>query len=407
MHSQPTDAGPTAEPTFGRLTASLHAHPSQDLYVVGITGTNGKTTVSYLIGEVPEAAGYKPFVLGTLNSGSKDLSTPEALDISKFMRTHLDQGGTHFVMEVTSEGIDQGRVLGIDFDIKILTNITQDHLDYHETFERYEKTKLDFMSEGGAHKIYPAGFQNAPLDFVPLLLGNFNLLNIKAATCALRHIGISENHIQTTLSSCHAPRARMESVVRGQPYMVFIDFAHTPDSLENVLATLKDVASKRKGRLLALFGCGGNRDRGKRPLMGKIASEIADLLVITDDNPRYEDSQRIRAEILGGINPEFHHYVSIQSRKTAIEFIINQSRPNDVVILAGKGHETSQITRSKTAHFDDREEAASAILIRLKNEILISAPKPTCGPNYAPSNAESVRCPTSTKGITPCLEHQD
>ena len=390
MQAPLTDAWPIVEPTLGRSATPLHSHPSQDLHVIGITGTNGKTTVSYLIGEVLEAAGHKPFVLGTLNSGNKDLSTPEAVDISKFMSDHLDQGGTHFVMEVTSEGIDQGRILGIDFDIKILTNITQDHLDYHETFERYEKTKLDFMSEGGGHKIYPGGFQNTPLDFVPLLLGNFNLLNVKAASFALRHIGISENFIRTTLSTCHAPRGRMESVTRGQPYMVIVDYAHTPDGLENVLRTLKNVASNRKGRLLALFGCGGNRDRGKRPLMGKIASEIADLLVITDDNPRHEDSQTIRAEILGGMDPEFRDYVSIQSRKAAIDFIINQSQPNDVVVLAGKGHEASQITKFENAPFDDREEAANSILIRLENESLTSRSLPACGPIDAPSNAESV-----------------
>lgn len=343
-------------------------HPSKTLYVIGITGTNGKTTVTHLIGEVLKSAGYKTFVLGTLNSGNKDLTTPEASEIKRLMRTHIDQGGTHFVMEVTSESIDQARILGIHFDLKLLTNITQDHLDYHKTFKKYKKTKLDFMSEGRAHKIYPKDFKKEHINFTTQLLGNFNLLNIKAATCVLRYIGISEKCLRKTLSSCSPPRGRLEIVNRGQSFMVLIDYAHTPDGLQNVLKTVKNIALNRKGRLLVLFGCGGNRDRGKRPEMGKIASNIADYLVITDDNPRLEESQEIINEILSGLNPEFHDYAVIQNRSKAIEFIVNQSQNNDVVILAGKGHETYQILKSETIHFDDREEASEAILIRLNSK---------------------------------------
>ena len=153
----------------------------------------------------------------------------------------------------------------------------------------------------------------------------------------------------------------MENIVEGQPYLVLVDYAHTPDGLQNVLRTAKDIALSRNGRLLVLFGCGGNRDRGKRPLMGKIAGDIADVLVITDDNPRQEDSHTIMNEIVSGIDPGFSDFVLIQNRATAIEHIIHQSQANDVVILAGKGHETSQITNSGEIHFDDREEAANAI----------------------------------------------
>lgn len=341
-------------------------HPSENLYVIGITGTNGKTTVSHLIGEVLIAAGHKPFVLGTLNSGNPNLSTPEAEDISNFMRAHLEQGGTHFIMEVTSEGIDQKRIDAVEFDIKILTNITQDHLDYHKTFEKYESTKLGFMHEGMAHKIYPKDFQQTPIDFESRLLGDFNLLNVKAAASALRHMGISEAYIHKSLSSCHPPRGRMENIERGQPYLVLVDYAHTPDGLENVLRTAKDIATARKGRLLVLFGCGGNRDSGKRPKMGKIASEIADLLVITDDNPRLEESQTIIDQIFSGVAPDFHKCVQIQNRRAAIKFIINNSHQNDIVVLAGKGHETTQTTSAGTIHFDDREEAENAINVRLK-----------------------------------------
>lgn len=345
---------------------SHYEHPSESLYVIGVTGTNGKTTVTYLIGEVLKAAGFSPFVLGTLNSGNKDLSTPESIDIVRLMRTHLDQGGTHFVMEVTSEGIDQLRVSGIDFDIKLLTNITQDHLDYHKTFENYQAVKLGFMRDGDAKKIYPKHFKHEPIDFTTLLLGHFNLLNIKAAASVLRYMHIDETCIQQTLSSCPPPRGRLENIEKGQDYMVVVDYAHTPDAMENVLSTVKKIADSQNGRLLVLFGCGGNRDRGKRPKMGKIASKIADILVITDDNPRSENSLLIMDDVVKGISSEFKDFTLIQNRKAAITTIINRSKNNDVVILLGKGHETYQILALETIHFDDKEEVSEAIAARLK-----------------------------------------
>ncbi|MDA8576171.1 Mur ligase family protein [Candidatus Marinamargulisbacteria bacterium] len=359
----------TMNPTeLANYAHNHYGNPSKELCVIGVTGTNGKTTVTYLIGEVLKAAGNNPFVLGTLNSGNKDLSTPQSIETLRLMRLHLDKGGTHFIMEVTSEGIDQLRVLGIDFNIKLLTNITQDHLDYHKTFENYQKTKLSFMHEGDGYKIYPESFKKEPIYFSTLLLGEYNLLNIKAAACALRHMNVPEKIIETTLSSCKAPSGRLERVEKGQLYMVLVDYAHTPDALKNVLSTLKKIADKRKGRLLVLFGCGGDRDRGKRPKMGKIACEIADLMVITDDNPRGEDNQGIMRNILDGVNPDFREYKLIHKRKEAIAFIIDKAKDNDVVVIAGKGHEDYQILKSRTIHFDDREEAGKAILIRLKKE---------------------------------------
>lgn len=336
-------------------------HPSKDLYVIGITGTNGKTTVSYLVGEVLKAAGHTPFILGTFNSGNIDLSTPEPEDIFKFMSSHLEQGGSHFIMEVTSEGIDQNRVLDIEFNVKLLTNISQDHLDYHKTMEHYTATKMDFMSKGDAHKIMPAVFFDTSIDFTTQLLGDFNLLNIKAAASILRHMGIDEKYIRQTLSSCIAPRGRLETVDKGQAFMMLIDYAHTPDAISNVLNTVKQIAVSRQGKLLVLFGCGGDRDNGKRSKMGKVASHLADFLVITDDNPRQEESQDIIDEIVSGIEPDFLQYALIPDRKKAIEFIVSQSSNNDVVILLGKGHETYQILKSEKIHFDDREEAITAI----------------------------------------------
>jgi len=347
---------------------SPRKHPSNELFVIGITGTNGKTSVSHLIGEVLKAAGYNTFVLGTLNSGNKDLSTPESDDISRFMSQHLEQGGTHFIMEVTSEGIDQERLIDIEFDLKLLTNITQDHLDYHKTFERYQQTKLDFMSEGSAYKVYPENFNQVNIDFKTKLLGDFNLLNIKAAVNILRLMNVSEDLIKNTLSKCLPPRGRVESIEKGQAFKVIVDYAHTPDGLLNVLTTLKTIANNQNGRLLVLFGCGGNRDSDKRPKMGKIASDIADMLVITDDNPRQENRQTIMTDIMKGIDSDFQNYIVMPDRKDAIQHIINQSEDNDVVILAGKGHETYQILKSGTINFDDREEAINALVIRSKKE---------------------------------------
>lgn len=360
---------------LARHAHSFYGYPSKELYVIGITGTNGKTTTAYLIGEVLKEAGYNPFVLGTLNSGNKDLSTPKSLDTLRLMRTHLDQGGTHFVMEVTSEGIDQFRTLGIEFNIKILTNITPDHLDYHKTFENYEKVKLGFMKEGKSHKIYPKDFEKEPIHFSTLLLGDFNLLNIKATASALRYMRIDEQCIQKTLSSCGAPRGRLESVLEGQLYMVIVDYAHTPDALKNVLSTVKKLSSNRNGNLFVLFGCGGDRDRTKRPKMGKIASELADFIIITDDNPRSEESLHIMNEIKSGFSSGFMNYTLIQNRKKAIQFIIRKAQDKDVVIIVGKGHETYQVLKKETIYFNDLEESKKAVLLRLKedsaNDILV------------------------------------
>ncbi len=355
-------------PDIVRL-AHNHVRPqSDDLYVIGITGTNGKTTVAHLIGEALKSAGCHPFVLGTLNSGNRDLSTPELVDTLELMRAHKANSGTHFVMEVTSEGIDQARVSGIHFDIKLLTNITQDHLDYHKTIKRYRDTKIGFMNEGPGHKIFPTQYKKEQIGFATELLGQFNHHNIQAAACVLRHMGISEDFIQNSLSSCPPPKGRLESVALGQPFLVLVDYAHTADGLDNVLRTVKQVATERHGRLLVLFGCGGDRDRGKRPHMGRIASSMADVLVITDDNPRSESSSKITSEISDGIiRPEFEYSV-IHDRKTAIEYIISRSGPRDVVILIGKGHETYQIVKDEVFHFDDVEVAKTAIQ-DLKSEV--------------------------------------
>lgn len=365
MRISQTNPQGDADTVHLQTQAHPHHHPSQDLYVIGITGTSGKTTTAYLIGEVLKKAGCKPFVLGTLNATNQGLTTPEAPDIANVMSTHLKQGGTHFILEVTAEGIDQERINGIDFDIKILTNISQDHLEHHKTYQNYENAKLKFMRTGCAHKIYPESFQKSPIQFIPKMLGDFNLLNIQAATSALRHMGIQETLINTTLEACQPPHGRMDSIEMGQPYLVLIDNAHTPVGLDNLLKTAKALAEARNGRLLALFGCSGNQDREKRPQMGLIAGNIADVLVITDDNPGPEHSRTILNEIIQGVDMDSTQCFQIQNRRSAIKHIIDSAETNDVVVLAGKGQETSQIVGSQSKHFDDREEATNAITVRM------------------------------------------
>ena len=344
--------------SLGVLADDYFGCPSKKLTVIGITGTNGKTSVTHFVASGLKEAGFHPYVIGTLNS---PLTTPESLDIHEIMAKHLENGGTHFVMEVSSHAIDQKRIAGVRFAIKCLTNITQDHLDYHLTFEQYQKTKLSFMEEGGGLRLYPEDFQKEPIDFPVPLPGDFNVRNIQAAAAILRFCGISTSVISKSLSQVSAPPGRFESIKEGQPFLVIVDYAHTPDGLENVLKSIKDIARKQNGRVLTLFGCGGNRDRGKRPQMGKIATLLSDYVVITHDNPRTEDLDQIITDIVKGIPDNATRYQVIPDRKEAIFSIIKTANPNDVVLLAGKGHETTQILIDGPISFDDRVIARQAI----------------------------------------------
>lgn len=336
-------------------------HPSQKLCVIGITGTNGKTTVSHLIKQALNDAGFNAFALGTLNSGDANLTTPLAHDIETSMHNHLQEGGTHFILEVSSEGIVEGRIDAIDFDVKILTNITPDHLDYHKTFQEYERVKLDFMNEGEGYKVLPQEFLNLDIGFKSNLIGDYNQLNTNAAFLALRYLGIAEESIQRSLSAARLPKGRLESVDRGQPFWVFIDYAHTPDALESVVSALRKQTDKR---LLVLFGCGGDRDTSKRPVMGAIATQFSDKIILTDDNPRFEDGNLIVQDILAGVPKDFSDCVVIRDRREAIRMIISEANAGDIVLIAGKGHEQYQVVNNNRLFFDDHEEAENALLLR-------------------------------------------
>lgn len=343
---------------MAKLANDYYDYPSKKLQVIGVTGTNGKTTVTYLISQVLQAAGYVPYVLGTINSS---LTTPESLDIQRLMVDHLAKGGTHFIMEVSSHGIAQSRILGIQFAIKILTNITQDHLDFHKTFEAYKNTKLSFMAEGNNVKIYPEDYKKVTIDFNSPLLGQFNVENMQSAFLALQALKIPDAVIKDALSKAKAPPGRFESIQAGQPYLVIVDYAHTPDGLEKVLLTAKKIAKTRKGRLITVFGCGGDRDRTKRGKMGFVVSQFSDFFVITSDNPRTESQAQITQDIIDGIPKTAPVYQVIEDRKLAIQAAIGLAQDADVVVLAGKGHENYQILKAGKIHFDDREEAQLAI----------------------------------------------
>ncbi len=342
-------------PELAEFACSYFSNPSQKMCVIGVTGTNGKTTVTQWVSQALVAAGFKPFVLGTLNS---PLTTPESLDIQRMMAEHLANGGTHFVMEVSSHAIHQGRISGIQFAVKLLTNITQDHLDYHGSFEDYSEVKHSFMRSGPA-SIYPEEYQRVIIPFRMPVPGQFNVCNMQATLAILKKLGLTSGPCLEILAHIKAPAGRFEPILCGQSFHVIVDYAHTPDGLHNVLREARSLADQANGKLLTLFGCGGDRDRTKRPKMASIAETFSDIVVVTQDNPRTEDSDQIFQDIVAGF--EKVAYQVIPDRHVAIEYVVGQARPHDVVMIAGKGHETYQLIKGQSFHFDDGEEVRKVL----------------------------------------------
>lgn len=336
--------------------SAVYGHPSADLTVIGITGTNGKTTVAHVLGHCLTALGYRPAVQGTL---TQSLTTPESIVTQHAMHTHRAAGGTHFIMEVSSHGIDQHRVAGIQFACKLLTNVTQDHLDYHGDMETYHAIKYGFVSDDRG--ITPAMYLAEPLPCESPLIGPFNYENMQAVAAILRALSISNDQIATVLPTAQAPPGRLERIDNDHGMDVIVDFAHTPDGLARVLPLLRDRAVEQSGRLWVVFGCGGNRDRGKRPKMGAVAAQYADYIIVTQDNPRHESDSVITADILSGIPDTMTAVTVITDRDQAIRTAIQQAQPSDVVVLAGKGHETTQLIGDEVRPFSDRDVALAAL----------------------------------------------
>jgi UDP-N-acetylmuramoyl-L-alanyl-D-glutamate--2,6-diaminopimelate ligase len=366
-----------ADEFFGR--------PTETLQVAGVTGTSGKTTTTFLLHAVLEAAGRKPGLIGTIETrigGERRpavRTTPESVDLQRAFRQMLDAGDRSCALEATSHGSELHRLDRVRFECLVFTNLSQDHLDLHGTMERYFEAKrrlflerrppaaINTADEWGRRLLrdrpdaltygFAADAELGPeaLEGVDLQLrGRFNVENALAALAVARLLGIDEETAKRALESVPGVPGRFERVDEGQPFEVVVDYAHKPNALENVLRTARELAGG--GRVICVFGCGGDRDRGKRPLMGHIVAELADVGIVTSDNPRSED-RGIVDEVLAGA-PELEHELD---RRTAIAQAVELAEPGDVVVIAGKGHEQGQQIGEVVLPFDDREVAREAL----------------------------------------------
>jgi UDP-N-acetylmuramoyl-L-alanyl-D-glutamate--2,6-diaminopimelate ligase len=395
---------PSVRAAMGPLSAAFFGYPSRRMAVVGVTGTNGKTTTTYLLESISRSAGLIPAVVGTTGvrvAGRPipfDKTTPEAPDLQRMFADMEAQGVDAVAMEVSSHGLDQHRVDGTRFGCAVFTNLTQDHLDYHGTMEAYfeAKTRLftselseraavnadtphgrilakrasiptvtfgteptaDLRAEDVAVSDAGLSFRVGDVQVRSRLRGHFNVSNALAAMAAARQSGIDDEAIVAGIADLPGVPGRLEPVDVGQPFVVLVDYAHTPDSLNNVLRASRRLTGRR---LIAVFGCGGDRDRGKRPLMGQAATELADLTVITSDNPRSEDPLAIIAEIEPGARAGGGPFVVEPDRRAAIRLAMQEAAEGDVVVIAGKGHESGQEFAHRTVPFDDRVVAAEEL----------------------------------------------
>ncbi len=394
-----------------QLAAYFYGNPAEKIKVVGITGTNGKTTITYLIEAILQKAKIKTAVIGTVNYriGKKVIpsinTTPGPLELQRMLAQMVKEKVKYLVMEVSSHGLDQLRTEGIDFSAGIFTNLTQDHLDYHHTMENYfqAKTKLfrplnknaaaiinndDFYGKRinrlTKAKIFTYGvnskakiqaksilmdssgtqftlkYDNKVVCFKINLVGIHNVYNCLAAISWAISAKINIKLIKDALENFTQVPGRLERIKQNDLGSVFVDYAHTPDALKNVINTLRAIS---KDKILVVFGCGGDRDKSKRPVMGDIASSLADFVIITNDNPRSESPEMIVQDIKKGIKN--HNFCVIYDRMKAIKKALSLARKSDIVLVAGKGHENYQIVKNKVFHFDDREAVCKCL--NLKN----------------------------------------
>jgi UDP-N-acetylmuramoyl-L-alanyl-D-glutamate--2,6-diaminopimelate ligase len=412
---------PSAREALARLADAYWGHPSRALVLVGITGTNGKTTTSFLVEALLRGAGHRTGLIGTIQYRVGDeaveagQTTPEALELQALLARMRDGGVTAAAMEVSSHALALARVTGTQYDVAVFTNLTQDHLDFHGTLAEYGRAKrrlFETLAAGaktrraavinvddpagagmvaglplrviryaihGAAEVRPRRFASGAdgirmevdtpagsLALASPLVGEHNVMNLLAAVGVGVALDIPLGTIATTLGAVAAVPGRFERVEAGQAFLVVVDYAHTPDALERVLTTAKRLV-RPGGRLVAVFGCGGDRDRGKRPIMGEIAARLADRVWVTSDNPRTEEPGAIVAEVLAGVarvpgGAERH--VAEPDRRAAIGQALRWARAGDVVVIAGKGHETYQIVGREVLPFDDREVARRVLVER-------------------------------------------
>ncbi len=386
---------PDVRAAMAPAAARLHGDPTRELQVVGITGTNGKTTTAYLVRALLEAAGRRTGLLGTVATvvgGVEEpaiRTTPEAVDLQRTFRAMLDGGDRACAMEVSSHALELGRANAIHWSAAVFTNLSQDHLDFHPDMEAYfaAKRRLFELAEGpkvvvvddeyGARlaREFPEAVtvaldrdadlrpRGGRLDGRPLevpLPGRFNVLNALCAVAVARELGVDDDTIFAALPQARVAPGRFEPVEEGQDFTVLVDYAHTPEALANVLRAAREVA--RGGRVVVVFGAGGDRDRAKRPLMGAAAAEGADVVVVTSDNPRSEDPQLVISDVVRGARTA----QAVIDRREAIEYAIGLAGPGDVVVVAGKGHEQGQeLADGVKVPFDDVTVAREALRARL------------------------------------------
>ena len=396
---------PDTHLAYSRMASNFHGNPEKKLRLVGVTGTKGKTTVTSLIKRILTQSGQKVGLIGTIQNeiGEQVIhaenTTPDAMELESLYARMVEGGCTFCVMEVSSHALDQQRIGDSHYETAVFTNLSHEHLDYHRDMEDYFEAKAKLFAicdsavinrddEYGRRLLerHPEAMtfsleEEADLtakeivchaESVDFLLcaggvesrvhfgmpGRFSVRNALAAAGACLQLGVSLNTIISALSSTSGVRGRIETIPTGRDFTVITDYAHSPDSLENVLSSLKETV---KGRLVALFGCGGDRDRTKRPLMAAAAARHADALIITSDNPRTEDPQAIIDEILPGLEGFSVPYTVIVNRREAIFHAVRTAQPGDTIVLAGKGHEDYQIIGHEQFHFDEREVVAEAL----------------------------------------------
>ena len=387
---------------------SFFGDPAGAMKVIGVTGTNGKTTTTTLIKQIIEKTlGAKVGLIGTNGNMIGDTflpterTTPESYELYKLFREMANAGCGYAVMEVSSHALYLDRVCGITFEVGVFSNLTQDHLDFHKTMDAYAAAKAilftvcrhgviniddpyaEIMLNAATCPVMTYSVDNDSADLVAKRLkmhsdsvefcalttgnieairlgipGRFSVYNGLAAYGACLQLGIAPKAIASALNECHGVKGRAEVVPTGRDFTILIDYAHTPDALENIISTVKEIA---KGRTVTLFGCGGDRDRTKRPIMGRVASELSDFVIVTSDNPRTEEPGAIIADILEGMKDTTTPYTVIENRREAIAWAIRNAQPDDVIILAGKGHETYQILGREKVHFDEREAVAEIL----------------------------------------------
>ncbi|MGL4909677.1 MAG: UDP-N-acetylmuramoyl-L-alanyl-D-glutamate--2,6-diaminopimelate ligase [Cetobacterium sp.] len=372
---------------LGKIASNFYDHPEKKLKVIGVTGTNGKTTTTYLIEQI--LGEEKVARIGTVEYKIGDEiieapnTTPESLDIIKMSKKAVDKGLEYLVMEVSSHGLTSGRVDMLDFDIAVFTNLTPEHLDYHKDMEDYFRAKkilfqkLKNKSNGiiniddsyGKRIFEEFSGKSYSLDVAadlnledikklkPTLLGKFNMYNVLGAIGVARLLNIDENLIKERVQKIKSAPGRFETVCAGQDFKVIVDYAHTGDALENILQGVIELGES--GKIITVFGCGGDRDKIKRPIMAKIAEKYSDIVIVTSDNPRTENPDDIISDIVKGF--ENKNYIVEIDRKEAIKKAVLKAEKNDIILIAGKGHETYQILGTTKIHFDDREIAIEAI----------------------------------------------